>query len=291
MQDTELLEATSSEPLSYEEEIRMQQEWRDDEKKCTFIILARDLLSLETDVDGEGIDDDVVVDIPPPPSLCDSAKEEVEDTELNDCNANNKPSYPTLIETTLDSMIGDITLFLSEEEEEDVDEDELADNDVRQQTVQSTATANQLTSHTSTPQLLSQAELDIMIAKPSHRHKNLGTELVLSIMHYGALYLGIKRYFVKINEKNTSSLHLFKDKLEFEECAYVKCFGEYELECKFDTSNDMIQWVEKKWHYHWNNSRRNAEGTKDGEEEESDQSSTPRRRLYDVYKCPLESQT
>ena len=75
MQDAELLEATSSEPLSYEEEIRMQQEWRDDEKKCTFIILARDLLSLETDVDGEGLDDDVVVDIPPRPSLCDSAKE------------------------------------------------------------------------------------------------------------------------------------------------------------------------------------------------------------------------
>ena len=290
MQDAELLEATSSEPLSYEEEIRMQQEWRDDEKKCTFIILARDLLSLETDVDGKGIDDDVVVDIPPSPSLCDSAKEEVEHTELNDCNAN-KSSYPRLIETTLDSMIGDINLFLSEEEEEeeDVDEDELADNHVRQQTVQSTTTANQLTAHINTPQL-SQAEIDIMIAKPSHRHKNLGTELVLSIMHYGALYLGIKRYFVKINEKNTSSLRLFRDKLEFEECAYVKCFGEYELECKFDTSNDMIQWVEKKWHYHWKNHRRNAEGTKDEEEEESDQSSTP-RRLYDVYKCPLESQT
>ena len=200
MQDAELLEATSSEPLSYEEEIRMQQEWRDDEKKCTFIILARDLLLLETDVDGKGIDDDVVVDIPPPPSLCDSAKEEVEDTELNDCNANNKPSYPQLIETTLDSMIGDLNLFLSEEEEEeeekeeeeeeDVDEDELADNHVRQQTVQSTTTANQLTAHINTPQL-SQAELDIMIAKPSHRHKNLGTELVLSIMHYGALSISV----------------------------------------------------------------------------------------------------
>ena len=75
MQDAELLEATSSEPLSYEEEIRMQQEWGEDEKKCTFIMLARDLLLLETDVDGKGIDDDVVVDIPPRPSLCDSAKE------------------------------------------------------------------------------------------------------------------------------------------------------------------------------------------------------------------------
>ena len=54
MQDAELLEATSSEPLSYEDEIRMQQEWCDDEKKCTFIILARDLLlSLDADTDGD----------------------------------------------------------------------------------------------------------------------------------------------------------------------------------------------------------------------------------------------
>ena len=33
MQDPDLLEATASEPLSMEEEIKMQCEWRDDEKK------------------------------------------------------------------------------------------------------------------------------------------------------------------------------------------------------------------------------------------------------------------
>jgi len=33
MQDPDLLEATASEPLSMEEEIQMQCEWRNDEKK------------------------------------------------------------------------------------------------------------------------------------------------------------------------------------------------------------------------------------------------------------------
>ena len=43
MQDPDLLEATASEPLSMEEEIKMQCEWRDDEKKwyvmCVGILL------------------------------------------------------------------------------------------------------------------------------------------------------------------------------------------------------------------------------------------------------------
>ena len=50
MQDPILLESTASEPLSMEDEIRMQQEWRDDERKCTFIILARDLLLLNNNI-------------------------------------------------------------------------------------------------------------------------------------------------------------------------------------------------------------------------------------------------
>ena len=35
---------TASEPLTMEEEIEMQQSWRDDENKCTFIVLATELI-------------------------------------------------------------------------------------------------------------------------------------------------------------------------------------------------------------------------------------------------------
>jgi predicted nicotinamide N-methyase/RimJ/RimL family protein N-acetyltransferase len=41
MQSEALLKATASEPLSLKEEYKMQRSWRDDPKKCTFIIQAR----------------------------------------------------------------------------------------------------------------------------------------------------------------------------------------------------------------------------------------------------------
>ena len=48
MQSPFLLEMTGSEPLTIEEEYEMQQSWRDDEKKCTFIILENDPSTPET---------------------------------------------------------------------------------------------------------------------------------------------------------------------------------------------------------------------------------------------------
>jgi hypothetical protein len=41
---------TSSEPLTFDEEVPMQEEWHRDERKCTFVILARDLLLLDFNI-------------------------------------------------------------------------------------------------------------------------------------------------------------------------------------------------------------------------------------------------
>jgi ribosomal protein S18 acetylase RimI-like enzyme len=81
MKDPDLLNATGSEPLSFEEEIAMQQSWRDDPNKCTFIVLQR----------------------------C----EEVE-TDLAD-----ESHHHDFIQRTLQFIIGDVNLFLSCEEHED----------------------------------------------------------------------------------------------------------------------------------------------------------------------------
>ena len=235
MQDSFLLDATASEPLSMEEEIKMQKEWRDDEHKCTFIILARDLLQ------GQGSPDF-------PRCPCDNG------------SSNERSSFPKLIEQTLHCMIGDINLFLSEEEEEEEELDE-EESFRRQQNLQ-----NGTQQVETKPPELTQAELDLMIAESSHRNKKLGSELALMMMHYGASQLNIRRFFVKIKDTNNSSLRLFKEKLGFVECAYAECFGEYELEVKMQSSQEMVDWSEAKW---------------------SERSEGQARKLYDVHDVPL----
>ncbi len=102
MQDPELLEATASEPLTMEQEIEMQHEWRDDEKKCTFIILARDLIN-GAGCDGGG--EDSVDVVPPSPTATNTLGEttEVDDEEenTNDNHHVQEREYPLLVDQTL----------------------------------------------------------------------------------------------------------------------------------------------------------------------------------------------
>jgi RimJ/RimL family protein N-acetyltransferase len=122
MQDTFLQEMTASEPLSLEGEYEMQQSWREDSKKCTFILLSK--------ADGE--------------------------------------------RSELDRMVGDVNLFLNDRDDPTV------------------------------------AELEVMVAESTARRQGIGREAVQLMMHYALTALGITRFYVKINEVNTSSLTMFE---------------------------------------------------------------------------------
>jgi Acetyltransferase (GNAT) domain len=119
MQDPALLEATASEPLSLEQEYEMQRTWRDDEAKCTFIVLARDLV----------------------PNECCS--------ELLQ-----KHSSEEFIQKSLSAMVGDVNMFLSEDEDE-TDDGQIDDEHI---------TAHAASSSDRIKESYRQAELDIMIA-------------------------------------------------------------------------------------------------------------------------------
>jgi len=164
MKDPFLLDMTASEPLSLEEEYKMQLKWFDDDNKCIFIILAKDecIGSLDTH---DMNDDEYRIEF---------------------------------ITSNLHAMVGDVNLFM---------------NTVEDQPIQK------------------EAELDIMIARQDARRKGYASEAVHLIMSFGVNKLGINhRYFVKVHESNMESLTFFHNKLEFVECNYVACFGEYELE-------------------------------------------------------------
>jgi RimJ/RimL family protein N-acetyltransferase len=77
-----------------------------------------------------------------------------------------------------------------------------------------------------------------MIAEKQARGKGIGSEACRMMMWYGAVELGLKRFFCKINEDNVASLSLFM-KLGFLQCAYAKCFKQVEVEIRSCPTEEM----------------------------------------------------
>jgi RimJ/RimL family protein N-acetyltransferase len=76
-------------------------------------------------------------------------------------------------ESEIDRMIGDVNVFLNDDDD-------------------------------------SRVELDIMIAEPNFRARGCGKEAVLLMMWYCIHHLRISKFYCKINESNLSSLGLFR---------------------------------------------------------------------------------
>jgi RimJ/RimL family protein N-acetyltransferase len=214
MQDPDLLDATGSEPLTVAEEYAMQQTWRDDETKCTFILLARDLLRSGQ---VEALDRVMMQQWMQTTSLTNSIDEKLIDSQ----------SQLDFIQNTLHAMVGDVNLFLSDEEEEEDDDEEREEG-----------TANDV--HAATERKYLQAELDIMIGEKEFRSKGVGREACILMMLFGVENFPIRRYFCKIKEDNTASLSLFQNKLGFVQCSYAECFREVELELRKENESDLM---------------------------------------------------
>ncbi|KAM4524105.1 alpha/beta-tubulin-N-acetyltransferase 9 isoform 1-T1 [Odontesthes bonariensis] len=151
MKSPELQQLTASEPLTLEQEYDMQRSWREDNDKCTFIILDKQ-------------------------RWADASNEEEQ------------------------CMVGDVNIFLTD------------------------------------PTDPSLAELEIMIAEPSHRGKGIGKQVTRMMMCYGVTKLGVRKFQAKIGVDNQLSVAMFK-KLHFQEVSVCKVFKEVTLELTVDESS------------------------------------------------------
>jgi RimJ/RimL family protein N-acetyltransferase len=254
MLNPDLLSATASEPLTLSEEYTMQQSWYDDDCKCTCIVLSRERLHLSSmmstifqerpqqwnNSNHNNHHDDNCTD------LDDERNDWLEQLmermySNNNKNDDDEEGENDFIIQSLDAMVGDVNLFLSNfEKDDDDDDDEPTLDDTCQNSIGTHHPAVLLESVAPCP-MYQQAEIDIMIAEIDARNHGCGYAAVVLMMLYGADHLNITRYFCKIHETNASSIHLFQTKLHFVPCNYAECFREMEYEFVALTPAEMVQ--------------------------------------------------
>ena len=162
MQDPQLQYLTGSEPLTLEDEYKMLESWNNDPEKCTFIIL--DLKHYESEM-----------------------------------KQKNSPKDP--IECEIESMIGDVNLYICHDDDDDDNEQ------------------------------APMAEIEIMIAEQSARRKGYGREATMLMMKFGHEILGIQKFQAKIKTSNIHSQRMFTEIFGFIESGRSTVFDEITYVC------------------------------------------------------------
>jgi Acetyltransferase (GNAT) domain len=206
MQNEQLLEATGSEPLTLQQEYEMQESWRCDENKCTFIVLARQLLS--TKIPNDDIDDDE--------------------------NDNDNVSF---VINNVQAMAGDVNLFLSQQEDDDEatdDENHLKSNNGKGESQPSRIQAE-----------LDIMIAEPSCRKMGIGRQAVGLMMLFGIRHLNITRFFCKINQDNVaslslfgGEKTTTGTSS-SSSLGFVQCGYAECFGQYEYELKRETVTEL----------------------------------------------------
>lgn len=192
----EIQKATASEPLTIEEEYSMQRSWREDADKLTFIVCTH-----------------------PGVQYYDDSTKEAQEHSLN-------PGEQDAPER----MIGDVNLFLYDDEEDEDEDQDKTEQERGSETEGEVKVKNVI------------GELEIMIARRDQRGKGMAQETLRAFMSYiqsslddllveyaGTGSVLLKYLRVKIDKDNVRSLKLFERVGFVRTSAEPNYFGEVEL--------------------------------------------------------------
>ncbi|GJP31533.1 hypothetical protein CLOM_g13017 [Closterium sp. NIES-68] len=194
MQDPWLQEATGSEALSLAEEYSMQQRWRADSDKCTFIVLDRSRIPGLAHTSGELVG--AARDRAPraPSDTADGSAAVAPSTAAQGAAVEGEAAgclrhFPSHI----DGMCGDVNLFIND------------------------------------PDDPAAAEVEVMIADATCRGRGMGREALQLMLAYAVWHLHITTLRAKINDSNAPSIALFRS-LGFVQTGHSQVFQQTTFE-------------------------------------------------------------